>query len=54
MRTKLTKKEKTQAIAKYARKHNLYPSNVRTVSDHRYAAYREFCEKRFVEILIKE
>lgn len=39
---KLTKKQLTQAIAKYARKHGFYARTVRAVSALRYAAIAAF------------
>lgn len=39
---KLTRTELTQAIRRYARKHNYYASTVRTVSTLFYAAIAEW------------
>ena len=39
---KLTKKQLTQAVNRYARKHGYYARTVRTVSSLRYAAIQEY------------
>ncbi len=41
---KLTRKELTAAIARYARKHGYFSRTVRAVSALRYAACREYME----------
>lgn len=40
--TKLTKKQISQAVQKFARKHGWYARTVRTVSSLFYAAIREY------------
>ena len=44
--TKLTKKQLSQAVQKYARKHGWYARTVRTVTALRYAAIAEYQGKQ--------
>lgn len=46
MLRRLTKRELTKAVAAYCRKHGHFARTVRTMTVLRYAAVREFCERR--------